>query len=137
MERMASKCKHVRRRKERDYFPGALEFGLGDHVERVLDRIGLTKARWEEAVNFYRREKKGCGCGNRQDFLNWAGSHFGMSPGNSKELRSVTLDTQPMRGCAIHGACIFHDKFSEEVVEAIRRQGVQPCQHCKDFEETN
>jgi hypothetical protein len=134
-----SKCVHIRRNPDRNYFPRDLDLGLGDYVEAVLDKMGITKERWAAAASAFKEESSSCGkCQNRQNFLNWIGSHIGMSPGQEEELRkdvkSMTFSDQPIRCCTVHGRCIGHEEFAEPVVEAIKKQGIQPCQHCSDFQ---
>ena len=41
--------------------------GLGDTIERVLSKLGITSEKLERVFNV---DKGGCGCGKRKRFLN-------------------------------------------------------------------
>ncbi len=49
--------------------------GLGDKVEWVLSRLGITKARVSHVVQKFTR-KPSCGCSQRQEALNELGDSF-------------------------------------------------------------
>jgi len=127
-------CKHIRKNPDKSYFPGDIDLGLGDYVEQVLTKIGVTKERWEAAVNVFSEEHKTCNCSKRKKFFNWIGGHLGLAPGMDAEIHAMTLDEQPLRNCAIHGKCICDEVFPDSVLESIRSNGIEPCQHCSDFE---
>ena len=86
------------------------------------------------AVNVFSEEHKTCNCSKRKKFFNWIGGHLGLAPGMDAEIHAMTLDEQPLRNCAIHGKCICDEVFPDSVLESIRSNGIEPCQHCSDFE---
>ena len=137
MEVKYNKCMFLRENPEKDLFPADLELGMGDHVAKVLNGMGITKERWADVVNSYSGKKKGCGCSHRQDFLNWAGEFLGFSPGVNSKLQkaiaSMTVETQRVYGCELHGKCIGRHEFADDILKNIKQHGIQPCQHCRDF----
>jgi hypothetical protein len=47
--------------------------GLGDTIERVLNKMGITSEKIQRAFNV---DSEGCGCGKRKKFLNSLWPHF-------------------------------------------------------------
>ena len=132
---MALRCRHLRGATE-SRFPRDLPTGLGDDLEKVLEKFGITKERFSEFTKKYKA--KLCNCEGRHNFVNLVGSVFGMSPGRSSELREELKTTnrgeQRIFECEIHGRCIKRQTFSEAVVASIEALGVKPCRHCDNFE---
>jgi len=61
-------------------FPGRCDAaprpGLGDHLERVLSAVGVTRARADAVAVAFGWD--GCGCEERKEFLNEAGLKIGI-----------------------------------------------------------
>lgn len=134
-------CKH-KGKFTGQFFPDDLEKGLGDHLEDVFIKFGVTKKKWSTLLKTFQNENKSTtcgGCDSRHDFVNWAGTYLGFNEGKTKKLRDairdVTVQRQPIYYCAIHNKCIGRDTFAESLEENIIRLGVRPCQQCEDYKE--
>ena len=130
-------CKHFRKA-TKEWCPDNLELGLGDYFERSLEKIGVTKNRWNKLLKEFNSEYEGCGCNKRHKMVNWLGEKLGMPKGVGPEmteaLRSTAIPRVPIHNCASKGRCVGNGKYPESVVTAIRDTGIEPCQHCDSFE---
>ena len=117
-------CKHLGKRTEKK-FP---QYGLGDYLENSLQKLGITKERWQ-------RFTSGCGCNKRQKLLNEVGAKFGaaegLDPDLKKRLDTLSIKNLPVYQCPIKEQCINIRVDDEDVAESLT---ITACGNCEAFE---